>query len=288
MITETAPAKLNLYLHVGPVRADGFHDLKSLFVFTEDGDRVSAAPAGDITLEIAGPFAPALAPFPVEDNLVVKAARLLKDACGIEAGASMRLEKNLPVAAGVGGGSADAAAALRALVKLWSAEIAEEKLLEIAFRLGADVPACLAATPVDVSGAGEILSPGPALPPLWACLVNSGVEMPTGPVFRAFDAANVKPAAPTAPLLLGASYEALEALMRESRNDLEPPALEIAPQIGAVIDALKKTKGAIIARMSGSGATCFGLYATPESAQAAERAMRERGWWAMASKLIAG
>ncbi len=287
MITEKAPAKLNLYLHVGAVRDDGLHDLRSLFVFTEDGDRVSAAPGDAVTLEIAGPFAAALRPFPVEDNLVVKAARLLKEECGVGAGAALRLEKNLPVAAGIGGGSADAAAALRALQKLWAVELPAERLEALAFRLGADVPACLSGAPVDVSGAGETLSPGPELPPLWACLVNSGIEMPTGPVFRAYDAAHPAPAVPSAPRLRDASCEAVAALMRESRNDLERAALELAPQIRDMLDALGQTPGVIAARMSGSGATCFALYKAHDEAKAAAEAMRARSWWAMASKLIA-
>lgn len=288
MITETAPAKVNLYLHVGPLRADGLHDLASLFVFTEDGDIISVKPAKDISLQVTGPFADALKGAPPEQNLVWKAAVLLQRECGVAKGAAITLEKNLPVAAGVGGGSADAAAALRALIRLWNVEIAQEKLERLAFALGADVPACLSRAPVNVSGAGEKLSPGPALAPVWAALVNPRIEMPTGPVFRSFDAVNAHPAQPFLAPLFPASCEGARALMATTHNDLETPARALAPAIEETLAFLAQRPGALGARMSGSGATCFALFPSAEGARRTERAARARGWWALASRLCVG
>ncbi len=286
MIRETAPAKLNLYLHVGPVRRDGRHALASLFAFTEDGDVITVNPARDLSLMISGPSAGALANMPHSDNLIWKAAELLRETCDVSQGAAIGLEKNLPTAAGIGGGSADAAATLRALIKLWNIEITNDVLSQLAFHLGADVPACLAGAPALVAGAGEEVSPGPALPPLWACLVNPGVEIATGPVFQAFDAANPAPAAPTAPALAEASYDALTQLMGATRNDLQPAAIARAPEIADIIKRLGHSRGALAARMSGSGATCFALFADAADAQHAQAEARKQGWWAMASPLI--
>ncbi|GJL96002.1 MAG: 4-diphosphocytidyl-2-C-methyl-D-erythritol kinase [Hyphococcus sp.] len=289
MITETAPAKLNLYLHIGPVRKDGLHDLASLFVFTKSGDEISVRNADQLSLEIIGPLAAALGEFPIEDNLVLKAAQLLQTECGVSKGAAITLDKRLPIAAGIGGGSADAAAALRALIALWKIDISDAQTQALAFRLGADVPACLKGAPVIVSGAGERLSAGPVLPPLWACLVNPGVPVPTGPIFQAFDAANLTPAAPTSPSI-GERLTPMDVqeLMAETRNDLEAPAMALAPKIEAVLGQLNAIPGVIAARMSGSGATCFALFGTAAEAAAAAKKMSETGAWAMASSLISG
>lgn len=288
MITEAAPAKVNLYLHIGAVRADGLHDLASLFVFTNDGDVIHVEKADHLSLNVTGPFAGVLNDSPPEQNLVWEAAALLKSDYAVPGGAAITLEKNLPVAAGVGGGSADAAAALRALVRLWKLDIPEDTLARLAFRLGADVPACLRRTPVNVSGAGEVLSPGPALAPLWICLVNPGVAMPTGPVFRAFDAANPSPSAPVLARPTGATFEAAAQLLRQTRNDLEPAACAIAPEVKAVLAFLAERPGALGARMSGSGATCFALFSSSAGAMRASVSARARGWWALASSLCVG
>ncbi len=285
MIAETAPAKVNLYLHIGPVRPDGLHDLASLFVFAEEGDVIRVDPAKDLSLAVKGPFGGALKDLPPERNLVFRAAQKLAHACGVDKGAAITLEKNLPVAAGVGGGSADAAAALRALVKLWNVDIGEAALARIAFSLGADVPACLARAPVHVSGAGEILEKGPALPPLWICLVNPGVEMPTGPIFRAFDAQNPAPARPVCDPFRAVNHAQMQEAMARTRNDLEPFAIDRASAIRAVIDRLAAAPGALAARMSGSGATCFALFPSRQGAVRAAAAARARGAWAMASAL---
>jgi len=286
VIQEFAPAKLNLYLHVGGVRSDGLHDLKSLFVFAEDGDIVKAASADTLSLTIVGPFASALERFPPEANLIWKAARLLQDYSKTDYGAAITLDKRLPIAAGIGGGSADAAAALRALKRLWRIDISNEALSKLAFRLGADVPACLSGAPVLVSGAGEVLKKGPVLPPLWACLVNPLVETPTGRIFRAFDAANPYPPVPSSPTLSGPTYASVQDMMATSRNDLQPAGLAHAPVIETVIAKLQDAPGALCARMSGSGATCFALFASKSAAEAATKRARGDGWWAMASSII--
>lgn len=289
MISEIGRAKINLYLHVGPVRADGLHELASLFVFTEDGDEVSAAPGDDLTLHIDGPFADALAGFDPSENLVMVAARALRERAGVQKGASLRLCKNLPVAAGIGGGSADAAAALRALQRLWDVRISENHLHELAFILGADVPACLSGAPSVVGGAGEVVAPSPPLPTLYACLVNPRVEMPTGPVFRAFDAANPAPPPPTHPALVLSDVAGVAGMMSQTRNDLEAAAKEIEPAlITKVISLLAQQPGALAARMSGSGATCFALFAEARQAAHACAAAEKMSWWAMASRLASG
>ncbi len=288
MIQERAPAKINLYLHVGPVRGDGLHEIQSLFVFTEDGDMVTAEDAPDFSLKVGGPFAGAIADLPAQENLVLKAATLLRDELGVANSAAIVLEKNLPVAAGIGGGSADAAAALRALSKLWRLDIDEQALAALAFRLGADVPACLSGAPVHVSGAGEELAPGPLLPPIWACLVNPRIEMPTGPIFRDFDAVHSSPILPPLPIMDETSHAALAAFIENTGNDLQPLAERRAPVIAEIVAMLAGADGALAARMSGSGATCFGLFETKAAAHNAAEAAQRQGWWAMASPLIVG
>jgi len=286
-VREVAPAKVNLFLHVGGLRPDRLHDLKSLIVFVGAGDVIEARRASKLSLSVDGPFADALAPFPVESNLVWRAAEALAAATRRPPHVELRLTKRLPVAAGVGGGSADAAAALRALMRLWNVALPASALNDLAFRLGADVPVCLAARPARVGGAGETVTTGPVLPPLWAALVNPGVPTPTGPVFRAFDAANPAPPAPTdpAPARLS-SYEGVRRLFAESRNDLEPPARALAPKIDETLRLLNAAPCAVAARMSGSGATAFALFASKTAAERAANAARGRGWWAEAGKIL--
>ena len=286
MIAAIAPAKINLYLHVGGVRRDRLHELRSLFLFADAGDVVSVEPARALTLTIAGPFSAPLLKEPAERNLVMRAARLLQKEAGEDAGARITLEKRLPIASGVGGGSADAAATFRALMKLWRLEIPAPRLAALAFALGADVPACLSRAPVLVGGAGERLQPAPALPPLSVCLVNPRIPMPTGPVFRAFDAQNPAPAAPQDPDFSAARrLDGVRALIAASRNDLEPFAIARAPVIADVIARLSGQPGALAARMSGSGATVFALFHARSAAARAAAAMRARGWWALDARL---
>ncbi|MGE0409477.1 MAG: 4-(cytidine 5'-diphospho)-2-C-methyl-D-erythritol kinase [Amphiplicatus sp.] len=286
MIAEVAPAKVNLFLHVGPIRADGLHDLASLFVFADDGDRIEAAPGDALSLKIKGPFASALAGFPVESNLVWRAAEALAKESGLAPRAALTLDKRLPVAAGIGGGSADAAAALRALTRLWKLKISEASLARLAFSLGADVPACLYRRPVYVEGAGEVVGEGPRLPPLALALVNPRVETPTGPIFKAFDAANPAPDRPAFEARAAfPDARALAGYLAATRNDLEPHAIAGQSVIGAARRFLAECRGCLIARMSGSGATVFGLFESrAEADRAATRAMAE-GWWAMAAML---
>lgn len=286
MIEEIAPAKINLYLHVGGVRRDGLHELRSLFVFADAGDLVAVEPARDLSLEIIGPFAAPLLNEPADRNLVMRAARLLRREAGVAAGARIVLDKRLPIASGVGGGSADAAATLRALMKLWRVDLPAARLAALAFSLGADVPACLARAPVLVSGAGERLRPGPRLPPLAVCLVNPRVAMPTGPVFRAFDTRHPSPQAPRDPDFSGAaSLDGLASLIARTRNDLEPFAIAREPVVARVIARLAAAPGAIAARMSGSGATAFALFHAQSAAARAAAALRAEGWWALDARL---
>lgn len=285
MITEIAPAKINLYLHVGALRRDRLHALESVFVFADAGDVVSAAPSSDLSLEIVGPFGAALAGEPVEKNLVMKAARLLRERAGVESGARLILDKRLPIASGVGGGSADAAAALRALIRMWRIDMPVSDLKRLAFTLGADVPACLDQRPVYVSGAGEVVEKGPILPPLWVCLANPATPMPTGPVFRAFDAANPAPPQPERRHPDGRRYLDVTRLMENSRNDLQPIAIRRNSVIQDAIDWLSRRPGALAARMSGSGATVFGLYSSAGAAARASREMAGRHWWSMSARI---
>ena len=288
-ISEAAPAKVNLYLHIGGARDDGLHDLASLFVFTRDGDIVHVEHNDDISLSITGPFAGELDAFPLENNLVWKAATLLKQEFSVTQGAKITLEKNLPIAAGIGGGSADAAAALRALARHWQLSVSEETLSTLAFRLGADVPACLGGAPVDVTGAGERVSPGPVIPPLWVCLVNPGIATPTGPIFAVFDAENPSPSKPV--LATGRQFDdehAIAELFQQTRNDLEPAASIHVPEIKHILSFLDKQPGILASRMSGSGATCFGLFPTKKDADVAAIEAKSIGWWALASQLQIG
>ena len=287
MITEIAPAKVNLYLHVGPLRDDGLHDLKSLFVFADNGDEVSVSPSAQLSLDLKGPFASALAGEPITSNLIWKAAQALQGAFGVKDGAAITLEKRLPIAAGIGGGSADAAAALRALIRLWALDVPQDRLHDIAFALGADVPACLDGHPVNVGGAGEELSEGPDLPGFYLCLVNPRVEAPTGPVFRAFDAQVARPPYPEFfPADALASFDAVERMMRQTRNDLEAPARKLTPKINEVLSFLQATPNCSFERMSGSGATCFGVFEHSRDAQACATAAVDRGWWSQAATVL--
>ncbi|MFC3629108.1 4-(cytidine 5'-diphospho)-2-C-methyl-D-erythritol kinase [Paracoccus angustae] len=264
-VTEAAPAKLNLALHVTGRRADGYHLLDSLVAFAGVGDVVTLEP-GPLSLRIEGPFAAGLS---CDDNLCLRAARLAG------ADAAITLTKNLPVASGIGGGSADAAAVLRGLSRMG------HPLPARAERLGADVPVCLASNPARMQGAGEILTPLPPLPAIPLVLVNPGVAVPTPRVFAAMDRRD-NPALPPIPRFAGPAD--LTAWLAGTRNDLEPAALTIAPVIGQVLDALRAT-GAAFARMSGSGATCFGFYDSPDRARIAAAALKQHGWWAVSREL---
>ena len=269
MATEFAPAKVNLALHVTGRRADGYHLLDSLVVFAGVGDRLSLADAPALTLAITGPQAGAL---PVtEDNLVLRAARAMG-----EAAAAITLEKVLPVASGIGGGSADAAATLRLIARHRGRALPPPDQV---LALGADVPVCLSGRAVRMTGIGEGLVPLPhALPPAWMVLVNPLQAVSTPEVFRALDKRDNAPLRDL-PRLRDAAE--LAAWVGMQRNDLEAPAMRLLPVIGQVRAALSAQQGCLVSRMSGSGATCFGLFPDPLSASAAARAIRaaQPAWW---------
>ncbi len=275
-LTEAAPAKVNLYLHLRGRRADGYHLLDSLAVFPAIADRLSVAPGPGLSLEIDGPFGSGLsggAGLTAEpDNLVLRAARALAAAHGLAPDAALRLEKHLPVASGIGGGSSDAAAALRLLSRLWGVAIPDG----LALTLGADVPVCLTAPrPRCMAGIGEQLAPAPALPEFWMVLANPQVAVATGAVFEAVEQRENPPGPAPPPL---PDFAALTGWLAHQRNDLQPAAVSICPPVAEVLAALE---GAPLARMSGSGATCFALHGGEAGALAqAERLRRARpGWW---------
>jgi 4-diphosphocytidyl-2-C-methyl-D-erythritol kinase len=274
-LTTFAPAKVNLYLHVVGRRTDGYHLLDSLTVFAGAGDRLSAEPSAELSLAVTGRFAAGLEA--EADNLVLRAARALAAAAGIAPTGRLVLEKNLPVASGIGGGSADAAAALRLLSRLWGIELPPAELTALAARLGADVPVCLSGTPARMQGIGESLTPVPRLPPFGLVLVNPGAAVATPAVFKARSGAFSEPA--TLPPRWD-DAASLAAWLRGTRNDLEPPALTLAPLIGEVLAALRADPCCLLARMSGSGATCFGLFDTPAVAESVAAALARPGWWA--------
>ena len=269
-VTERARAKVNLCLHVTGRREDGYHLLDSLVAFAEIGDEIRAEPGEGAALAIDGPFAAGLGAGP--DNLALRALALMGG------GAALRLTKNLPVASGIGGGSADAAATLRALARLRGAPLPAP---EAVLALGADVPVCLAGRAARMSGIGEALAPL-RLPPFALVLANPGVAVPTGAVFARL-ARRDNPALGPVPGF--AAARELFGWLANQRNDLEPPAAEVAPVIGAVTAALAAQPGCALALMSGSGATCFGLFGTLPEAEAAARALAraEPGWWVAAS-----
>jgi 4-diphosphocytidyl-2-C-methyl-D-erythritol kinase len=274
-IAEDAPAKVNLYLHVVGRRADGFHLLDTLMVFTETGDLIEVVPADDLTLDVAGPFADRL-PKDAESNLVIRAARALADAAGVPAKAQIRLTKNLPVSAGLGSGSSDAAATLRALSRLWDISEGTVDLPALALTLGADVPACLVAESVFVGGIGEELAPAPMLPAVDILLVNPGVQLATASVFAArrggFSPEARFDKAPE-------TVRDLAAILADRTNDLAEPAITLLPLVAEIIDTIEAAPGCRLARMSGSGATCFGLFDDAETAARAMDALKDRGWW---------
>jgi 4-diphosphocytidyl-2-C-methyl-D-erythritol kinase len=272
MLQTRAPAKVNLYLHVTGKREDGYHLLDSLAVFPDVADEVMVSPAGTLELaRIMGDFGELLIAEP--DNLMLRAARRLAESAGLSAGARLHLVKNLPVASGIGGGSADAAATLRLLRAHWRLTL---PLHEIALSLGADVPVCLESRAARMRGAGEILSASPELPDFGILLVNPGVQLATADVFRARTGGFASPATlPQAWPDAAAMATTLAAL----NNDLEAPAIALAPPIAAVLATLRALPGALLARMSGSGATCFAIFATPAEAADAAIAIGRPGWW---------
>ena len=275
-LAEFAPAKVNLTLHVLGRRADGYHELESLVVFADVGDRLTFVPGGALELAVDGPTAAVAGPS--ADNLVLKAARLLAEQVdGLRLG-RFTLDKRLPVAAGLGGGSSDAAAALRLLAQANDLAIDDARLQAAARATGADVPVCLDPRTRVMRGIGELLSDPIDLPKLPAVLVNPGVAVPTKDVFKALAAPALQEGAPRDEPLGSAD---LVSALAARRNDLEAPAIALQPVIGEVLTALRTTGGCQLARMSGSGATCFALYESAAAADAAAALLRSGRpqWW---------
>jgi 4-diphosphocytidyl-2-C-methyl-D-erythritol kinase len=285
-VTRAAPAKLNLYLHVVGRRADGYHLLDSLIAFAAVHDTVRAVKADALTLALDGPFGRALAD--EADNLVLRAARALADLAGVAPHAALTLTKRLPVASGIGGGSADAAAAIAAVCALWRVSPAPDALAKLALALGADVPVCLAGKAAQVGGIGETMAPAPPLPRAPLVLVNPLVPLPTPAVFKA----RTGPFSEPAPLIAGGSAPRdardLAETLAARRNDLTEAAVGLVPEIATILDALAAQPGCLLARMSGSGATCFAFFARDEDARAAVAAFRasKPDWWVEASQLV--
>lgn len=277
----TAFAKVNLYLHITGRRPDGYHLLDSLVAFADIGDEIVIAPSAQLTLEVDGPFAAALEG---GDNLMLSAARALATAADRPPTAAMRLTKRLPVAAGLGGGSADAAMVLRGLNTLWGLGLSVDKLREIGGALGADVPVCLESRTVFMAGIGDEIAPTPPLPLLPALLVNPGVALSTADVFAARRQADAAPGRfDEAP----ADVAALVGMLAERSNGLEAAARSLAPAIGTVLDRLSALPGVLLARMSGSGASCFAIFDDMAAARDADATLRRQEplWWTAATRL---
>ncbi|MGE3333957.1 MAG: 4-(cytidine 5'-diphospho)-2-C-methyl-D-erythritol kinase [Rhodospirillaceae bacterium] len=282
-----APAKINLTLHVCGRRADGYHLLDSLVVFAGTGDWISVRRADDIRLDITGPYSQGLSG--EGDNLVTRAARYLLAVTGRKEGAHITLEKNLPIASGIGGGSSDAAATLIALSQLWDENLAPLADADLAAKLGADVPVCLRRVPTFMRGIGELLAPAPDLPPAWLVLVNPNKPLATKAVFGAL---NGRTSAPQSEALYRGLPTAadLGRILSGGRNDLAAAAGEVMGEISEMLAALEGTPGCLLAQMSGSGPTCFGLYGDSQAAGAAAEALKsaQPGWWIAPAPLMSG
>ncbi len=288
-LVENAPAKVNLTLRVLARRGDGYHEIESLVVFADFGDALSFSRGGDLTLTVRGPGAAAAGEG--NDNLVRKAARALAARRPDIALGAFDLDKRLPVAAGLGGGSSDAAAALRLIAAANAIARDHPDLYAAARATGADVPVCLDPRPRIMRGIGEILSAPFVLPPLPALLVNPGVALPTKAVFAAWKPAAAAPV-PHDDAAIGnlTSAGELMHLLAMQANDLEAPAISLQPVIAEVLATLRGLAGCSLARMSGSGATCFGLFSTTVEAALAEKVLsvRQPGWWVKATTLGGG
>jgi 4-diphosphocytidyl-2-C-methyl-D-erythritol kinase len=283
-LSLAAPAKLNLYLHVVGKRADNYHLLDGLVAFADIGDRLSITPADRLAFAADGPFAQDLGGDSAA-NLVVRAACDLAAAVGREAAFAFHLTKNLPVASGIGGGSADAAACLRGLARLWGLDPQGQEVLRVAARLGSDIPVCVAGRSCYIGGIGTDLAPAPTLPAVGLLLVNPGIGLPTPAVYRA------RHGGFSPPMRFGldpADARELAACLALRGNDLTLAAIGIVPEIEAVLSAIAGVPGCLLSRMSGSGATCFGLFATEAAAAAGAAAIGadHPGWWVAPGRLL--
>ena len=270
MLHESAPAKVNLYLHITGKKADNYHLLDSLVVFANVGDKIEAVISDDLSLEIAGEYNQEI---DLYDNSVLKTAIILQEAYKIPFAAELKLHKNLPVGAGIGGGSADAAATIRALQKLW---LINKISPEIPLALGADVPACLYNTPLYMSGIGENIEPA-ELPDLHILLVNNRQPLLTAEVFKRY---KCEFSASTSHPNFTSQNELIDFL-KTTKNDLQNIAIEIMPEIAIMLAEIEKQPDCLLARMSGSGATCFGLFSDKKSLELAKANLRNQhpNWW---------
>jgi 4-diphosphocytidyl-2-C-methyl-D-erythritol kinase len=283
-LSMIAPAKLNLFLHVVGRRLDGYHLIQSLFAFASFGDQLTVSADRELRFELEGPFSRNLDP---GDNLVLKAARVLARAADLgKPGAKIRLCKNLPVAAGLGGGSADAAAALHALLKHWDVEMTCENQLELALELGADVPACYVGRPIIASGIGEEMVPYENLPDIPLLLVTPGQEIHTHEVFAAFRQRAIAFSERVPDSWIADRLDVWDLLSR-TQNDLEAVTSQLAPEVSSCLQVISKTSKCRLARMSGSGACCFGLYDAKQSADSAAEEIKSRypDWWVQSGNL---
>ncbi|MEH6630040.1 MAG: 4-(cytidine 5'-diphospho)-2-C-methyl-D-erythritol kinase [Halopseudomonas aestusnigri] len=278
-ISEQAPAKINLTLQVVGRRGDGYHFLRSLVGFADVGDVIHFTPSKELSLEVSGPFAKELSGSNLADNLVMRAAKKLLDVCGRKQGAELHLIKNLPVASGIGGGSADAAATLRGLGRLWAvSDVTDDKMRSLSLSLGADVPVCLQSKCTWMEGIGEKLSVGPRLPDLYTVLLNPGIAVSTPNIFKnlggAFSFGMHKPDA-------FSSLGDFKNYLGLVGNDLQNPACELEPIIAEALFELREQENCVLSGMSGSGATCFGIFDSKEHAELAARTikLKHSDWW---------
>ncbi len=284
-VSERARAKVNLTLHVKGKRPDGYHELESLVVFADVCDELHFSPASEDSLVLEGPFAGLVD----GENLVMKAKRAVASWLGVEISGHFRLHKNIPVAAGLGGGSSDAAATIRALLKVYDGASDARRFLERSAKIGADVPVCLHNGAAWMCGLGERVTPVQELAPLPAILVNPRLKLSTADVFRTLNAAPLPPGSDETPPVFKPWKDAEGAAMflMEGRNDLEAPAIALEPAVERVLDTLRRLDGCLLSRLSGSGPTCFGLFPSQEAAAnaAQEIARAYPNWWVAATCL---
>ena len=279
-----APAKINLYLQITGRRPDGYHLLDSLVAFTEYADRVFASRADELSLRIRGAFGSGLQGNE-EDNLIMHSARALRDSFGVRDGAALTLEKNLPVSSGIGGGSADAAAALRLLARLWKLEADDRDLSDIGLKIGSDIPVCIIGTPSKMSGAGETVHPVQPLPVCAVLLINGGEAVSTTAVFGAYRHNSSVGANWVPPN----DFERFVSQILPLRNDLTDAAQQASPVVKKILSVLERSEGCALARVSGSGGTCFGLFADLSQANLAQEKIErlQNGWWSVVTEFRA-
>ncbi len=277
-----APAKINLTLHITGKREDGYHLLDSLVVFLDFGDELTVTDADETSLELRGAYADLIS---AEDNLVLRAVRLLQSSFGVARQVRITLKKNIPVGAGLGGGSADAAATLRALNQQWRLGLAMTELARLGAELGSDVPACVLSRPVWLSGVGDTLEPAMLDCKSFLLLAYPAMALPTVSVYRAFSA--LQPPVSRPDTLV--DEEALLGYLARARNDLTSAAVSLCPAVGVLLNALAETKSAQLVRMSGSGAACFALYRSMQEAEAAQRQLSARftNYWFQPCRMVA-